>query len=150
MLPLLSRRLSAGNLLRSTAIALVAAAMPFAIDIDIDVNGAISFGAPRVQAQQATADGSGASAGGSSSGGSGGSSSTGGGASGAGNSGGGSGGGGSAGEGSDRDENALPGSLPTAPKTPATSTTVFQGSSEPDGRDLTESEEQDLISRGWQ
>ncbi len=89
---------------RSTAIALIAAAMP--LGLDISVTGDVSFGAPVAQPSN-------------------------------------EGGGGSQGSGT--------GSTPSAPGPSASEAGAgFSGSAEPVGLDLTENEEQDLISRGWQ
>ena len=66
------------------------------------------------------------------------------------------GGGGSDGEGengsdADSDEGGATGSGPSAPGLSVSGGNIgFNGSVEPGGPDLTEQEEQDLISRGWQ
>ena len=97
-------------IVRSTAIALIAAAMPLGLDISSD--GDVSFGAPVAHAKR----------------------------------------GGISESGNDRGSNGSgTGSTPNVPG-PSTSEAVdvFSGSAEPIGPDLTENEEQDLISRGWQ
>ena len=162
---------------RASAIALIAVAMPFGLDISID--GDVSFGAPVAYAKRGGVGESGSDRGnnghgnggetgqgeegdtdadpsnpgrGGKSGGDAGDG-PGGGEDGGGNA---EGGGGSDGEGendsgADSDEGEATGSDPSAPGLSIAGESIgLNGSVESAGPDLTEQEEQDLISRGWQ
>ncbi len=162
MLPRLRRDRPAGKLMRSTAIALIAMVMPLGLDIFSD--GDVSFGAPVAHAKMGRVDKSGGDRGNNGHGNGGeesqgedpGSnpdpSNPGQGRGGGGSGGGGSGGGdGDGGEGSPGSRGSVTGSTPSVPGPSALALDEwFDGSAEPAGPDLTESEEQDLISRGWQ
>lgn len=169
MLPYSRRDWPAGKLMRCTAIALIAMLMPLGVDFDVD--GDVVFGAPVAQAAKEgdgrgnNGNGNGSEAGeapstgsdpsnpgrggrGRGRGGDGGGSGDGGGGSGGSDSGEGSGdgdqGGGNAGN------SASASGASTAASAAAPSAAAFNGSAEPAGADISRSEEQGLISRGWQ